>query len=162
MDNLIICDRCGSDACYVDEVNQDIKTHFCYGCGFQTNTLMKSGSNFLVEQMEVLPELYKDLMVTDDEGKVWMPSTVNLPQQGMIFANGPSSDDWGWSAVRAVPVLEEEKSKYPIPGKTGAYYDWRIDMSTIKNYHERDFIEALTYIGVLPKDEDDQYSDNSL
>jgi hypothetical protein len=59
-------------------------------------------------------------------------------------------------------VLEEEKSKYPIPGKTGAYYDWRIDMSTIKNYHERDFIEALTYIGVLPKDEDDQYSDNSL
>jgi len=23
MDNLTICDRCGSDACYVQEVNQD-------------------------------------------------------------------------------------------------------------------------------------------
>ena len=25
MDNLIICDRCGSDACYVQEINQEIK-----------------------------------------------------------------------------------------------------------------------------------------
>ena len=38
MDKLTICPRCGSDACYIDEVNKDIKTHFCYGCGFQTNS----------------------------------------------------------------------------------------------------------------------------
>ena len=25
MDNLVNCSRCGSDACYVEEVNQDIK-----------------------------------------------------------------------------------------------------------------------------------------
>jgi hypothetical protein len=163
MDNLIICDRCGSDACYVDEVNQDIKTHFCYGCGFQTNTLMVDGSDFLNEQMEVLPELYKDLMVKDDKGKVWMPSATNIPHQGMIFANGPSADEWGWSAVKAVPVKENEKEKYPIPGKKGQYYEWRMDMSTIKNFPERAYIDALTYIGVLPEDEDDdQFSDNSL
>ena len=162
MDNLIVCDRCSSDACYVDEVNQDIKTYFCYGCGFQTNSLMKSGSDFLNEQMEVLPEIYKDLMVTDDNGKVWMPSAINLPQQGMIFVNGPSSDEWKWSAVKAVSVLEKEKTKYPIPGKPGKYYDWRMDMSTMKNYPESDFMGALTYIGVLPEDEDDQHSDNSL
>jgi hypothetical protein len=161
MDSLIICDRCGSDACYVDEVNQDIKTYFCYGCGFQTNTLMQSGSDFLMEQMEVLPELYKDLMVTDDKGKIWMPSAINLPQQGMIFAQGPSPDNWGWSAVKAVPVSEEEKTKYPIPGKKNEYYEWRMDMTTLQMFPERGFIEALTYIGVLPED-DDQHSDNSL
>ena len=155
MDNLVICDRCGSDACYVDEVNQDIKTYFCYGCGFQTNSLMKEGEKFYEEQISVLPELYKDLMVKDNNGKVWMPSSINLPYQGMIFANGPSPDNWEWGAVKAVPVLEEEKTKYPIPGKTGQYYDWRMDMSTIKNYPERDFIEALTYIGVLPEDKND-------
>ena len=54
MDNLIICDRCGSDACYVDEVNQDIKTYFCYGCGFQTNSLMKEGEDFYEQQSSVL------------------------------------------------------------------------------------------------------------
>ena len=163
MDNLIICDRCGSDACYVDEINQDIKTYFCYGCGFQTNTLMVDGSDFLNEQMEVLPELYKDLMIKDEKGKIWMPSSINIPIQGMIFANGSSADKWVWSAVKAIPVKEEEKTKYPIPGKKDQYYEWRMDMTTMKHFPERDYIEALTYIGVLPKNEDnDQPSDNSL
>jgi len=151
MDNLIICARCGSDACYVDEVNQDIKTYFCYGCGFQTNSLMKDGDVFYERQLEILPELYKDLLNKDDDGHIWMPSTVNIPTQGMIFANGPSLSDWGWAAVKAVPVLEEEKEKYPILGKEGQYYEWRMDMTTLQMFPELDFIEALSYIGALPE-----------
>lgn len=151
MDNLIICDRCGSDACYVDEVNQDIKTYFCYGCGFQTNSLMKEGEAFYEEQIQTLPELYKDLMHTDDKGKIWMPSAINLPQQGMVFANGNNADNWMWSAVKAVPVKEEEKEKYPIPGQPGKYYEWRMDMTTISHFPERDYMEALSYINILPQ-----------
>jgi hypothetical protein len=151
MDNLITCARCGSDACYVDEVNQDIKTYFCYGCGFQTNSLMKEGESFLERQLEVLPELYKDLLNKDDDNHVWMPTTVNVPEKGMIFANGSSKEQWVWSAVKAVPVLKEEKEKYPIPGKTGEYYKWRMDMGTMKNFDERDFIDALSYIEILPE-----------
>ena len=151
MDNLIICARCGSDACYVEEVNQDIKTHFCYGCGFQTNSLMKEGENFYEEQINILPELYKDLLNKDDDGHVWMPTTINVPDKGMVFANGPSKSDWGWAAVKAVPVSEEEKEKYPIPGKKDQYYEWRMAMDTIQMFPEREFMEALSYIGVLPE-----------
>jgi hypothetical protein len=151
MDNLIICDRCGSDACYVDEVNQDIKTYFCYGCGFQTNSLMKEGEAFYEQQITTLPELYKDLLYKDNKDQIWMPSAINLPQQGMIFANGTKASEWMWSAVKAVPVTEEDKTKYPIPGKKDQYYEWRMDMSTIKHFPERDYIEALSYIGVLPE-----------
>ncbi len=151
MDNLINCSRCGSDACYVEEVNQDIKTYFCYGCGFQTNSLLKEGEAFYEEQIKILPELYKDLLSKDDNGIVWMPTTINLPQQGMIFANGNNSENWMWSAVKAVPVLEEEKTKYPIPGQPGKYYEWRMDMTTISHFPERDYMEALSYIGVLPE-----------
>jgi len=151
MDNLINCSRCGSDACYVEEVNQDIKTYFCYGCGFQTNSLMKEGETFYEEQINILPELYKDLVSKDEDGNMWMPSTVNLPQQGMIFANGPSKTNWGWAAVKAVPVTEEEKEKYPILGKPGEFYEWRMDMTTLQMFPERDYIEALSYIGVLPE-----------
>ena len=151
MDNLTICAKCGSDACYVDEVNQDIKTYFCYGCGFQTNSLMKEGDVFFERQLEVLPELYKDLLNKDDDGHIWMPTTVNVPEKGMIFANGPSKDQWNWAAVKAVPVTKEEAEKYPIPGKKGEYYSWRMDMTTLKEFNERDFIEALSYIGVIPE-----------
>lgn len=151
MDNLIKCSRCDSDACYVEEVNQDIKTYFCYGCGFQTNSLMKKEELFFKEQSKILPELYKDLFYTDKEEKIWMASSVNLPQQGMIFANGPSKEDWGWAAVKAIPVLEEEKTKYPILGKQDEYYEWRMDMTTLKMFPERDYMDALSYINVLPE-----------
>jgi hypothetical protein len=151
MDNLINCARCGSDACYVEEVNQDIKTYFCYGCGFQSNSLMTQNSEFLTQQSEVLPELYKDLFFEDPSGMIWMPSAVNLPQQGMIFAMGNNASEWTWAAVKAIPVTEEEKEKYPIPGKEGQYYEWRMDMTTLQNYPERGYIDALSYIGVLPE-----------
>lgn len=144
MDNLIVCSRCGSDACYVDEVNMEIKTHFCYGCGFQTNSLMKEGEEFYNEQIESLPELYKDLLYTDNDGKIWMPSAVNLPEQGMVFANGPSGQEWGWAAVKAVELKEGDK-------KVKENQTHKMDMSTLEMFPERDFMEALSYIGVLPE-----------
>ena len=61
MDNLIICTRCGSDACYVQEVNESIKNYQCYGCGFQTNSLMMKNERYFEEQLELLPNLYKEL-----------------------------------------------------------------------------------------------------
>jgi hypothetical protein len=153
MDNLVKCDRCGSDACYVQEVNSEIKNYQCYGCGFITNSLLKKDTRFFDEQMELLPNLYKELMGEDEEGKVWMPSTVNMPTKGMIFANGKNSLNWKWAAVLAVPVKEEEKEKYPNPHKEGEFYEWRMDMDTIKEFEEKDYIEALDYIGIFTAEE---------
>ena len=150
MDNLIVCDRCGSDACYVNEVNEEIKNYQCYGCGFVSNSLMKKDSPFLEEQMELLPNLYKELMGEDDDGKIWMPTTINIPDKGMIFANGPNAFNWKWGAVKSIPVAEDEKKKYPIPGSKGEFYKKRMDMETLKEFEERDFMEALSYIEVLP------------
>jgi hypothetical protein len=149
-DEIIDCPKSGGNLCYKIEVSKDITNYFSLSCGFWTNSLMTPNSDFYKDQMALLPELYKDLFYTDEEGKTWMPSSVNLPQQGMVFANGPDSENWAWSAVKAVPVLEEEKTKYPIPGQPGKYYEWRMDMTTIKHFPERDYMEALTYIGVLP------------
>ena len=148
MDNLTTCDRCGSDACYVQEVNQDVKLYFCYGCGFQANTAMKRDSEFLQQQMEVLPELYKELMGEDENGTIWMPSVVNIPEKGMVFADGSNGQNWRWAAVKATLMSEEEKTKFKEKGKE---YDYKMDMTTITHYPERDFMEALSYIGVLPQ-----------
>ena len=131
MDNLTICARCGSDACYTTEVNDKIKTYSCFGCGFITNTLMTRDSEFLNEQMESLPDLYKELMGEDENGLVWMPNTVNVPSQGMVFADGTNGSNWKWGAV--------------LPDESGE----KMDMSTIKHFEERDYIEALDYIGVF-------------
>lgn len=151
MDNLTICPHCGSDACYVQENSPTIKTYSCFGCGFTTNSLMKEGEEFYEQQLEVLPELYKDVMFKDKDGLIWMPTTINLPQQGMVFYNGTSKENAKWAAVKAVKVLEEEKEKYPIKGKPGEFYEWRMDMTSIQAFEMKDFMEALSFIGVLPE-----------
>jgi hypothetical protein len=151
MDNLTICKRCGSDACYTQEVTPEITNQFCYGCGFQTNTLMKEGKEFFEQQKELLPELYKDLIYKDEEGQMWMPSMINVPDKGMVFVNGTDFNDWRWASVKAVVVTEEEKHKYPIKGKKDQYYEFRMDMTTMKAFQEKDYMDALSYIGVLPE-----------
>ena len=148
-DNLTTCDRCGSDACYVQEVNHEIKNYMCYGCGFITNSLMKKGEEFFETQMETLPELYKELMGEDeDTGLIWMPNTINLPNKGMVFADGKNGSNWAWAAVKAIPMPKEEQEKFKAKGKN---YKFKMDMENIKHYPESDFMEALEYIGVFEK-----------
>jgi hypothetical protein len=148
-DNLTICDRCGSDACYVQEVNHEIKNYMCYGCGFITNSLMKKGEEFFETQMETLPELYKELMGEDeDTGLIWMPNTINLPNKGMVFADGKNGSNWAWAAVKAIPMPKEEQEKFKEKGKN---FKFKMDMENMKHYPESDFMEALEYIGVFQK-----------
>ena len=142
-DNLNICPRCGSDACYHTDLGANYQIDMCYGCGFTTNTLMTEDSEFLEEQLEVLPEIYKDLVYKDETGKHWMPSTINNPEQGMIFVDGTSVNNWKWAACTAIELTEEEKPRFP-EGSTH-----KMDMSTVKRFNERDFIEALDYIGTF-------------
>ena len=149
MDNLITCAHCGSDACYVNENSPTIKTYSCFGCGYTTNSLMKEGEEFYAQQVEILPDLYKDVMFKDEEEKYWFPTTINIPNQGMVFYNGTNKENAKWAAVKAVPVLEEEKEKYK--NKKGEYYTHRMDMTTMVGFEMKDFMEALTYIGVLPE-----------
>ena len=144
-DELKECTRCGSDACYTQEVTKDINIEMCYGCGFQSNSIIKNGNEFFNQQFENLPELYKELMdEEEDTGKIWMPTIINLKDKGMVFADGTNRNNWRWAAVKAIPVIEEELEKYK-----GEKH--RADMSTIKHFEERGFIEALSYIGVLPE-----------
>ena len=152
-DEIINCPKSGGDLCYKMEVNENITNYFSLSCGFWTNTLMTLGSDFYEEQLTSLPELYKDLSWTDPKtGLVWVPNTINEPELGMVFANGTDKDNWSWSAVKAIEVKEEEKLKYPIPGKSGEYYKHRMDMNNLKSFDpKRGFIDALSYIGVLPE-----------
>jgi len=147
MDNLVICKRCGSDACYEQKVSPTIKLYYCYGCGFQANTAMTEGSEFLTEQMEVLPDLYKELLGADEDGTIWMPSATNIPDKGMIFADGATGTNWKWGAVKATPISEEEKDKFKK--KDGTYYEYKMDMETLRHFEEREYMDALEYIGVF-------------
>jgi len=75
---------------------------------------------------------------------IWIPNTINIQDKGMVFANGSNAEEWNWSAVKAIPLEKEDEAK--VEGQTH-----KMDMSTIKPFKERDYIDALSYIGVLPE-----------
>ena len=123
-EKLINCSRCGSNAC--SEIsNGKVTIWICMGCGFTANNTITDDN---VEQMEAtLPELYKALKYKDESGKYWYPNSVMLEDKSMVFAEGTSVEDWKWSAVQSK--------------------DGKADMTTKQEFVERDFMDALEYIG---------------
>tara|TARA_R110002012_G_C11645977_1_gene611027 strand:+ start:2157 stop:2597 length:441 start_codon:yes stop_codon:yes gene_type:complete len=143
-DEIINCPKSGGDLCYKVEVSPEITNYYSLSCGFWTNSLMKPGEEFYKQQMEVLPELYKDLAWLDTETEmIWLPHTINEPTLGMVYAQGSGVDDWKWAAVKAKELSKEDQEKFKSTHKS--------DMSTIALFSERDYMDALSYIGVLPE-----------
>jgi hypothetical protein len=149
-EEIIPCAKSGGDLCYRTQVTPDISNYLSLSCGFWTNSLMKKGEEFYESQMEILPELYKDLAWVDEStGLTWVPNTINEPGLGMIFANGTNAQNWQWAAVKSIKIPEDQRKNHPIPGKKGEFMEYKMDMANLKSFHERDYIEALDYIGVF-------------
>ena len=140
MDNLVNCKRCDSNACYEQQISETVTTHLCMGCGFTTSTLMKEGSEIVKTALTTSPELYKDLMFKDQDEYIWMPSTLTVPNKGMVFVDGTDKGNWRWAAVKAIPLQEGDK-------KLSKDQTHRMDMQNVKHFAERDFMDALELIG---------------
>ena len=151
-EEIINCPKSGGDLCYKVQVAPEIYNYMSISCGFWTNSFMTEDHEFYMQQMETLPELYKDLAWTDPEtGLIWLPNTINNQEQGMVFANGTDASNWRWAAVRAIEIPKDEQKNHPIPGKPGEFMKYRMDMKNMKTFEERDYMDALSYIGVLPE-----------
>ena len=139
MDKLIECKRCGGNACYEQKVDEQITTWLCWGCGFTTSTLMTEGSEVVTQALETSPELYKDLMYRDEDGRTWLPSTLTLPNKGMVFVDGTGKSNWKWAGVKAIPLQEGDKKI--TPDQTH-----KMDMKNVKHFEQKDFMDACDFI----------------
>ena len=136
-DKLTTCPVCESNFCY--EVEQDQKKLWhCFSCGFASNSDQHIEKIDLEQTESVLPELYRAVKKLDKNGYYWYPSTINHPTKGMVFVD-LIDNTWAWAGVKAVPLTEEDKSKFP----EGATH--KVDMSTIQHFGNT-YMEALNYI----------------
>lgn len=144
-DQLIECPLCGCDGCYVTPINETKNNYFCWGCGFQTNDLMKEGEFDFEAYEETLPELYKDIKGKDDENRVWYPISINIADKGTVFLNGTDVSNVHWSAIKVIPLTKEEKQEPKYKGQ-----DHKSDAKSLQHFGD-DFIEACDYIGIFEK-----------
>ena len=160
-DKLVDCKCCGSNACYESEFTTQegpVNTWLCMTCGFTSNTTMEVGSDTLREAEEYTADMIKDLKQTHD-GLAWFPTVISMPEKGMIFPEpikGSSTlkrkPDWQWTVVKAIPVNEDEKEKYPIPNQPGEYYKYKMDMEKPQRFDKLCFMDAAEELGMFTKE----------
>ena len=146
---LIDCPCCGSNACSKNETDDGVSIYLCWTCGMSTNSELVNGSELETQTFESTAELIKDLKQVH-ENLAWYPKVINLYEKGMVFPEwNKRVKDWYWSAVKAVPVSEEEKEKYPDPHNPGEFYKFKLDMKNIKRYEKLSFMDAAEEIGMF-------------
>jgi hypothetical protein len=149
MDKLIDCPCCGSNACSKTEIDKDNSVYLCWTCGMNTTDQMLDGSDFEKDNYMHTAELIKDLKQVHD-GLSWYPKVINLQENGMVFPEwNKRVKDWYWAAVKAIPITEEEKEKYPDPNNPGEFYKFRMDIKNIKRYDKMCFMDAAEQIGMF-------------
>ena len=140
MERVIDCPLCyDQDRCFED-VQETFSSYMCFNCGFMSN------SNYTDENMDKIQQtsqLVKDLSVKDYDRNIWWyPSVVNMGKLGIIFPEG-STNDWVWKFASVVKVDEEDKEKYPVPGKDGEYYTERLDVENAVEFGQYEFLHLF-------------------
>lgn len=144
-DRIVECLHCERGSCYEQHIDEQTVTWLCLACGFQTSTMMTPDSPIVKTILESSPELYKDLMYTDENNHVWFPATITVPELGMIFLDGTSKEDWRWSAVKAIPITKEDRKTKKYPKSQTL----RMDVANKIQFQQNEFIVAMDFLGLL-------------
>ena len=124
----------GKNNCFLQEIG-DVKSYLCMDSGYTTNSTYEIGSDVIKDAEKKAPKLVNDLRFEDESlGLIWFPSVIQVPGIGMIFPDGHSTDDWGYSVAKQIAIPDEEQKNYPVPGKEDTYYQSRLDMENLKTF----------------------------
>ncbi len=122
----------------------------CVACGYTSTTLNQEGTPAITQYEELTAELMRDLRWVDPKTNlVWYPIVINFPSFGIIFPDGTSKEDWGWTAAPATEIPLGDQKKYPIPGQPGQFYTKKIDMEKGRKFLSSDFYHACKFIGFI-------------
>ena len=144
-EELINCDRCNGNACLHQTFDNNLENWLCFGCGFTTSSQLLTGSDTVNDLLSTLPDLYKELIYIH-ENKVWIPSVINLSSKGIVFIDGTTVTDWVWGSALMVEIPKEQKHMFPNN------QTHKVDMETLKQFGQNDFMDALDYIGFFKLD----------
>ena len=117
-----------------EDAGDGTKSYICMESGFVTNDRFKIDSELTEVHEQTLSQLMRDVKFKDTErGIVWYPAYMQF-ENLVLYCSGNSVDDMKWEVAQIVPVTEEEKEKYPVPGKDGEYFQYRIAVEVAKQF----------------------------
>ena len=97
-------------------------------------------------------------------GLTWYPVFMRMPG-GMLYCVGENPSQLKWQVSKIVPIIGEERLKYPVPGKENEYHTTRLDVANAKTYGRLDFHSALDQFYLIIKeayDNENKLRNNSV
>ena len=122
------------------------ESRMCIESGYNTSELYRFDSPHIEKFEENTTQLICESKYKDEElGQYWYLTTIVF-QTGILYPEGTPEDIvWVYSPV--VTIDEEDRQKYPIPGKDGEFYQTRIAVEASERYTE--FQAACKRMGAI-------------
>lgn len=147
--------------CVMEESDPDTNTtsYMCMESGWTTSDHMKIGSELVQTFEENCTELMRKSRIDDEErGLVWFPVFMQMPN-AMLYCAGDNMSSLKWEVATVVNISEDDKEKYPIPGRPGEYYTSKLDIENAKQYDKLDFETALNELYDIVEKGYNEYKD---
>ena len=143
-----------NEKCVIEEANETDNTvsYLCMQSGYSSHQNLIEGSEYQEKFETALTTLMKSCKYVDENKKAWYPSFMRTPF-AMLYIDGDSKEKFVWKVANIVPILGEERKKYPIVGKPDQYHTSRLDVDNAKIYNKDDFANALDHVYSIVKQE---------
>lgn len=130
----------------------------CMESGYMTRSSFKFNSPECANHEKGCSALMIKLRMNDNNlGTTWYPTFMQLPGVMMyVEGQGQVPNDYNWSVAKVVPIVGEDRLKYPVLGQEGVYHTTRLDVDNAVKFKAFEFETALETFYDFKKNIDDE------
>lgn len=112
----------------VEALDNGMNSYMCMESGFVTNDMLRIDSDMIEQYEQNISQLMRDVRHVDKtRNLIWYPAYMQIGNF-VLYSTGTSIKDLGWEVSAIVPLTEDERANYLIPGTSDQYYTSRIDV----------------------------------
>ena len=124
------------------------ESRMCMVTGYTTNEFYKFDSPNIKEIENSTSKFIKEMRYEDKTlGQYWYLTTITT-HKGIVYPEG-TKDHFEWVYSPIVQLEEEEKKKYPVPGKDGEFYETRLGVEHSERFQSHNFLGACKSLGAV-------------
>ena len=124
------------------------ESRMCMVTGYTTSELYKFNSPDIEKIEESTSKFIKEMRYEDKVlAQYWYLTTITT-LDGIVYPEG-NKDHYEWVFSPVIQLTEEEKKKYPVPGKKNEFYETRVGIEHSQRFQSHNFLGACKSLGAV-------------
>ena len=120
-----------------------ITSYMCMESGFCTTDKLVSDTDEVEKYENIITQLMRDIKIIDPSTNlIWYPAFLQTPIV-MLYCSGTGAHDMIWEVAKVVPIPDDRRNEFPLPGSTDQYYENMLDTGNAELYDKALFDQAF-------------------